>query len=176
MPVVHDLVAHVDRGAVFLQGPFDGLDGAVHAGAVSARLGQQNRLPPERSDSRAGRTGPGIPMLTVGGMVSGYVPATRPPSRRLWAHGYSTVWGSSAGRRRGDGRRETLKLPQTILMYPVTVASTVAHIVMKVQQDIAELVTKGDSALENIFPPATSSRNGRRSTRTTADDGRRPRG
>jgi hypothetical protein len=48
---------------------------------------------------------------------------------------------------------ETLKLPQTILMYPVTVASTVAHIVMKVQQDIAELVTKGDSALENIFPP-----------------------
>ena len=43
---------------------------------------------------------------------------------------------------------ETLKLPQTILMYPVTVASTVAHIVMKVQQDIAELVTKGDSALE----------------------------
>ena len=48
---------------------------------------------------------------------------------------------------------ETLKLPQTILMYPVTVASTVAHIVMKVQQDIAELVTKGDSALESIFPP-----------------------
>ena len=38
-------------------------------------------------------------------------------------------------------------------MYPVTVASTVAHIVMKVQQDIAELVTKGDSALESIFPP-----------------------
>ena len=48
---------------------------------------------------------------------------------------------------------ETLKLPQTILMYPVTVASTVAHIVMKVQQDIAELVTKGDSALESILPP-----------------------
>jgi len=48
---------------------------------------------------------------------------------------------------------ETLKLPQTILMYPMTVASTVAHIVMKVQQDLADLVIKGDAALENIFPP-----------------------
>jgi hypothetical protein len=48
---------------------------------------------------------------------------------------------------------ETRKLPQTILMYPMTVASTVAQIVMKVQQDLADLVIKGDSALENIFPP-----------------------
>ena len=48
---------------------------------------------------------------------------------------------------------ETRKLPQTILMYPMTVASTVAHIVMKVQQDLADLVIKGDAALENIFPP-----------------------
>ncbi|NTY58264.1 lipid droplet-associated protein [Mycolicibacterium sphagni] len=48
---------------------------------------------------------------------------------------------------------ETRKLPQTILMYPMTVASNIAHIVMKVQQDLADLVIKGDSALENIFPP-----------------------
>lgn len=48
---------------------------------------------------------------------------------------------------------ETRKLPQTILMYPMTVASTVAQIVMKVQQDLADLAIKGDSALENIFPP-----------------------
>ncbi|WP_445166660.1 lipid droplet-associated protein [Mycolicibacterium sp. Dal123E01] len=48
---------------------------------------------------------------------------------------------------------ETRKLPQTILMYPMTVASTVAHMVMKMQQDLADLVIKGDSALENIFPP-----------------------
>ena len=48
---------------------------------------------------------------------------------------------------------ETRKLPQTILMYPMTVASTVAHIVMKFQQDLADLVIKGDAALENIFPP-----------------------
>ncbi|GAY17737.1 hypothetical protein MSZK_44630 [Mycobacterium sp. shizuoka-1] len=48
---------------------------------------------------------------------------------------------------------ETRKLPQTILMYPMTMASTVAHIVMKVQQDLADLVIKGDTALENIFPP-----------------------
>jgi hypothetical protein len=48
---------------------------------------------------------------------------------------------------------ETRKLPQTILMYPMTVASNIAHIVMKMQQDLADLVIKGDSALENLFPP-----------------------
>jgi hypothetical protein len=48
---------------------------------------------------------------------------------------------------------ETKKLPQTILMYPMTVASTVAHIVMKMQQDLADLVIKGDLALESMFPP-----------------------
>lgn len=48
---------------------------------------------------------------------------------------------------------ETRKLPQTILMYPMTVASTVAQMVMKMQQDLADLAIKGDSALENIFPP-----------------------
>jgi hypothetical protein len=49
---------------------------------------------------------------------------------------------------------ETRKLPQTILMYPMTVASGVAQIVMKVQQDIADLAIKGDAALENLFPPS----------------------
>lgn len=48
---------------------------------------------------------------------------------------------------------ETKKLPQTILMYPMTVASTVAHIVMKMQQDLADLVIKGDIALDTMFPP-----------------------
>ncbi|MCV7282339.1 lipid droplet-associated protein [Mycolicibacterium flavescens] len=48
---------------------------------------------------------------------------------------------------------ETRKLPQTILMYPMTVASQVAHLVMKVQQDVADLVNKGDETLETIFPP-----------------------
>ena len=48
---------------------------------------------------------------------------------------------------------ETRKLPQTILMYPMTVASQVAHLVMKVQQDVADLVIKGDETLETIFPP-----------------------
>jgi hypothetical protein len=48
---------------------------------------------------------------------------------------------------------ETRKLPQTILMYPMTVASQVAHLVMKVQQDVADLVNKGDETLESIFPP-----------------------
>jgi hypothetical protein len=45
------------------------------------------------------------------------------------------------------------KLPQTILMYPMTIASQVAHLVMKVQQDVADLVIRGDEALEQLFPP-----------------------
>jgi len=48
---------------------------------------------------------------------------------------------------------ETLKLPQTIAMYPMTLASNVAQAVMKMQQDLADLVIKGDSALEGLFPP-----------------------
>jgi hypothetical protein len=48
---------------------------------------------------------------------------------------------------------ETRKLPQTILMYPMTVASQVAHLVMKMQQDVADLVIKGDETLETLFPP-----------------------
>lgn len=48
---------------------------------------------------------------------------------------------------------ETRKLPQTILMYPMTIASQVAHLVMKMQQDVADLVNKGDEMLESLFPP-----------------------
>jgi hypothetical protein len=48
---------------------------------------------------------------------------------------------------------ETRKLPQTILMYPMTVASQVASIVIHFQQNLADLVNKGDETLENLFPP-----------------------
>ncbi|OBK79444.1 lipid droplet-associated protein [Mycobacterium sp. 1274761.0] len=48
---------------------------------------------------------------------------------------------------------ETRKLPQTILMYPMTVASQIAHLVMKMQQDVADLVNRGDETLESLFPP-----------------------
>ena len=48
---------------------------------------------------------------------------------------------------------ETRKLPQTILMYPMTIVSRLAHLVMKVQQDVADLVIKGDEALDAMFPP-----------------------
>ncbi|OCB20974.1 hypothetical protein A5674_03970 [Mycobacterium malmoense] len=48
---------------------------------------------------------------------------------------------------------ETMKLPKTILMYPMTLASQAAHLVMVFQQNLAELVIKGDSTLESIFPP-----------------------
>jgi hypothetical protein len=48
---------------------------------------------------------------------------------------------------------ETIKLPKTILMYPMTLASQAASVVMHFQQSLAELVIKGDSTLEQIFPP-----------------------
>jgi hypothetical protein len=48
---------------------------------------------------------------------------------------------------------ETLKLPHTILMYPMTLVSQAAHLVMRFQQNLAELAIKGDSTLESIFPP-----------------------
>lgn len=38
-------------------------------------------------------------------------------------------------------------------MYPMTIASQIAQLVMKMQQDVAELVIKGDETLETIFPP-----------------------
>jgi hypothetical protein len=48
---------------------------------------------------------------------------------------------------------ETMKLPKTILMYPMTLVSQAAHIVMRFQQNLAELAIKGDSTLESLFPP-----------------------
>ncbi len=48
---------------------------------------------------------------------------------------------------------ETRKLPQTIVMYPMTLASTLAQLVMKMQQDLAGFAIKGDAALEMVFPP-----------------------
>lgn len=48
---------------------------------------------------------------------------------------------------------ETRKLPQTILTYPMTVVSQLAHLVMKLQQDVADLVNRGDETLEGLFPP-----------------------
>ncbi len=48
---------------------------------------------------------------------------------------------------------ETRKLPSTILTYPMTVISQVAHLVMKMQQDVADLVNRGDETLEQLFPP-----------------------
>ncbi|MEB4212005.1 lipid droplet-associated protein [Mycobacterium sp. 94-17] len=48
---------------------------------------------------------------------------------------------------------ETIRLPKSILMYPMTLASQAAHIVMRFQQNLAELAIKGDSTLESIFPP-----------------------
>jgi hypothetical protein len=42
MAVVHDLVADIDRRLVFLDGPLDDVDRPHHAGAETARLGQDD--------------------------------------------------------------------------------------------------------------------------------------
>ena len=42
--VVHNLVAHINRGAKFLQGMLDDLDGPIHTSAKATRLGQQDVL------------------------------------------------------------------------------------------------------------------------------------
>ena len=48
---------------------------------------------------------------------------------------------------------ETRRLPQTVIMYPMTVVSQLAQLVMKMQQDVADLVNSGDEALDHLFPP-----------------------
>ena len=48
---------------------------------------------------------------------------------------------------------ETRKLPQTILMYPMTLVSQAAHVFMRFQQNVADLVIKGDETLDALFPP-----------------------
>ncbi|WP_421844628.1 lipid droplet-associated protein [Mycobacterium sp.] len=48
---------------------------------------------------------------------------------------------------------ETIKLPRSLLMYPMTLASQAANMVMRFQQNLAELVIKGDGTLESMFPP-----------------------
>ncbi len=48
---------------------------------------------------------------------------------------------------------ETRRLPQTVITYPMTVVSQFAQLVMKVQQDVADLVNRGDEALDHLFPP-----------------------
>jgi hypothetical protein len=48
---------------------------------------------------------------------------------------------------------ETRKLPHTIMTYPMTMVSQAANLVMHVQQNLAELVVRGDETLEQLFPP-----------------------
>ncbi len=81
--VVHDLMPDVDRRAVLFQRTFDGLDGTVDAGAVSARLGQQHPLAGHRLGHRGG--GARDPaMFTVGGMPTRVLSADSPsPTRAL---------------------------------------------------------------------------------------------
>jgi hypothetical protein len=48
---------------------------------------------------------------------------------------------------------ETRKFPQTVLMYPMTLVSQAAHVFMRFQQNVADLVIKGDETLDALFPP-----------------------
>jgi hypothetical protein len=59
--IVHDLVAHIDRPSVALDGTLDDLDGALDAGAEAARTGEQDfqRLPAVDHDATLGLLGVG---------------------------------------------------------------------------------------------------------------------
>lgn len=48
---------------------------------------------------------------------------------------------------------ETRRLPQTVITYPMTIVSQFAQLVMKMQQDVADLVNRGDETLDYLFPP-----------------------
>ncbi|TPG35924.1 lipid droplet-associated protein [Mycolicibacterium hodleri] len=48
---------------------------------------------------------------------------------------------------------ETRRLPQTVIAYPMTIVSQLAQLVMKMQQDVADLVNRGDETLDQLFPP-----------------------
>jgi hypothetical protein len=48
---------------------------------------------------------------------------------------------------------ETRRLPQTVITYPMTVVSQLAQLIMKMQQDVADLVNRGDETLDQLFPP-----------------------
>jgi hypothetical protein len=48
---------------------------------------------------------------------------------------------------------ETRRLPQTVITYPMTIVSQFAQLVMKMQQDVADLVNRGDETLDQLFPP-----------------------
>ena len=48
---------------------------------------------------------------------------------------------------------ETRRLPQTVITYPMTIISQFAQLVMKMQQDVADLVNRGDETLDQLFPP-----------------------
>jgi hypothetical protein len=48
---------------------------------------------------------------------------------------------------------ETRRLPHTVITYPMTLVSQVAQLVMKMQQDVADLVIRGDETLDHLFPP-----------------------
>src|SRR5699024_218984 len=54
--VVDDLVAHVDRLVVMLQGTFDGDDGTIDSRAVAARLGKKDGSGAHASHRRSGST------------------------------------------------------------------------------------------------------------------------
>ena len=158
VPVVHDLLAHVDGRAVLLEGLLDGLDGAVDAGAVAAGRGEQDAL--------AGRVAGAGRDLRSGHGSRVRAPARRPRPRRARTR-------AAAPPRRGDDRgmtpplplpvrvaaglvatavEQARDLPRLALELPVTAVSQALQASMRVQQKVTELAIKGDQVL-GVGPP-----------------------
>ncbi len=90
VPVVHDLVAHVDGGAVHLERHVHDVDGAVHAGAEAARRGEPQLScagPAGRAGLRGGDgIGRGHARWTLLGPLVVHVAAVRSLERRRLAY------------------------------------------------------------------------------------------
>ena len=158
MLVVHDLLPDVDRGAVDLQGPLDGDDRAVHAGAVPPGIGQEDTSalishapmvcrPAAASPCRRGGTGHG-----PRGGGSGHT----------WCHA-EWLWGTLCAMAReipevvraAAGLAATVldearKLPETLPGLPVRLIGLAMQQAMKVQQQYAGLVARGDELFTGL--------------------------
>ena len=158
MPVVDDLLADVDGRAVLFEGLLDGFDGAIHAGAVTARGGEQDALAsrvagagrglrsghassvraPARAPGR-GEHGPGLPHGRGEGMIRDMTPPLPLPVRIAAGLVATAV-------------EQARDLPRLALELPVTAVSQALQASMRLQQKVTELAIKGDQVL-GVGPP-----------------------
>ena len=184
VPVVHDLLAHVDRGAVALQRLLDGLHRPVDAGAVAARFGQQHPLSAVLID----RTGLGRAHDTdVERDCRRHAPQDTEPARhdppprhrrtpsyqcrrlsgRLGAMIRPPYLARVAAGAAVYAIEESRKLPAAAVMLPMTALSQLLQTTMHLQQFITSLAIRATRCSAIGAASRRRCRSGRPSTRTS---------